>query len=244
MDWNDAWARDRAGSLSVGPSTRSRLRVTLPLVQRYSKPGDALLDAGCGTGVLLSAVATLGRFKKLAGIDVSELPLERARLACPEAELSVCDLCTTQLADRFDLITCLMTLDLVPDEKSAAKNLSAMLRPGGHLLVVVQHLDEYRTSFDEHYGVRRHDRASLSALLAEHGLELVEHFAWGFPLYNLYYRALESGSANDLTSSRVPSRAMQLASWGLSQVFRLDDLFNWTGRGRVLFAVFRRAAVG
>jgi ubiquinone/menaquinone biosynthesis C-methylase UbiE len=208
------------------------------LLSRYGR--GALLDVGCGTGDLLAAAASLRRFDALVGLDVSDLPLARARVACPEAQLLVADICEAPLASRFDVITCMMTLDLVSDEQRAARHLAHMLNPGGHLLVVVQHLHEYRTSFDDTYQVRRHDQQSLATLLGQAGLERVESFAWGYPLYNFYYRALEQQTAESLVESSTPLPLFKLASRGLTQLFRLDDLFRWTGRGRVLFGAFRK----
>ena len=177
------------------------------------------------------------RFSKLVGVDVSDVPLPDARRAVPEAELRVLDVCSAALPQQFDVITCMMTLDLVSDEDAAARHLSEMLTPGGHLLVVVQHLKEHSSELDERYGVRRHDAASLQELLGRHGLAPVRSFAWGFPLFSTYYKRIE-GSSGAAGSSRIPAPIFRLASSALQTVFRIDDLFTWTGKGRVLFGVF------
>lgn len=243
MDWNEIWRNEVSDSLSAGPSTKSRLRLMLSLVDRYAKPGAKLLDVGCGKGALLSGVAKLARCSKLVGVDVSDLPLEQARQSVPSADFRVLDICASALPERFDVITCMMTLDLVDDEDRAAKHLSDMLEPGGKLLVVVQHLKEHSSELDKHYGVRRHDQASLAALLGRHGLTPVRQFSWGFPLFSTYYKLMEhSASAAGSGKSSGPGRAamFRLASAALVQVFRVDDWFVWSGRGRVLFGVFER----
>ena len=154
MDWDALWATD-VDTFSAGPSTFSRLRVVMPFVRTYARAGGSLLDVGCGTGLLLTKAAALGTFGTLVGVDVSERPLALARAACPSARFVVADVCEGALDERFDLVTCMMTLDLVPDEESAARNMAAMVEPGGHLIAVVQHHADYRSELDEVYGVRR-----------------------------------------------------------------------------------------
>jgi trans-aconitate methyltransferase len=240
VDWGEVW-RTSSGSITAGPSTQSRLRLMLQLVARFAKPYSKLLDVGCGNGELLEAVAKAGQVTQLSGVDVSEVPLEEARRRVPQADLHVLDICVSTLPTRFDVITCMMTLDLVPDDRLAARHLSEMLEPGGHLLLAVQHLKQYGTVLDDRYGVKRHDRASLAALLSQAGLEPVELFSWGFPLFSAYYRLLDAGATDAISPSRTRSAAFRAVSAGLVWLFKVDDFFKWTGRGRVLYGVFRKA---
>ena len=239
MDWDALWAKD-IETLSAGPSTISRLRVVMPIVRAYARKGGSLLDVGCGTGVLLAKAHALDTFAKLVGIDVSPRPLELAREACPSATFRVADVCEAPLDERFDLVTCMMTLDLVPDEESAARNMAAMVEPGGHLIAVVQHRADYRSELDEVYGVRRHDAASLGARFEPHGLRPVRVFSWGWPLFSTYYRLLDRSGAGVAGSKAASSPLRRAASLVLPSVFRFDDWFTWTDRGRVLFGVFER----
>lgn len=236
MDWSEIW-RKESGSLTAGPSTQSRLRLMLALVRKYARPGARLLDVGCGKGELLARVAELELYERLQGVDVSDVPLPDAKRAVPSANFGVLDVCSAALAEKFDVITCMMTLDLVADDDAAAQHLSQMLAPGGRLLVVVQHLKEHASELDDRYGVRRHDMASLQALLGRHGLESERMFAWGFPLFSAYYKRIE-GSSGAAGGSKIPAPLFRVASTALQALFRVDDLFTWTGKGRVLFGVF------
>lgn len=240
MDWSEVWRKDVSGSLTLGPSTKSRLRLMVELVERFAKPGATLLDVGCGNGELLAAIAASGKVSRLSGADVSDVPLAQARRNVPQADFRVVDICREALPEHYDLITCMMTLDLVDDERLAAQHLSEMLKPGGHLLVVVQHLAKFGSPLDKRYGVRRHDRDSLTSLLVGHGLQPIRLFAWGFPLFNAYYNLLDAGASDAVGSSATRSRLFKLASAGLVSAFRFDDLFTWTGRGRVLFGAFEK----
>jgi SAM-dependent methyltransferase len=240
MDWSEVWRKDISGSLTLGPSTKSRLRLMVDLVERFVKPGASLLDVGCGNGELLAAIAASGKVARLSGADVSDVPLAQARQNVPQADFRVVDICKEALPERYDLITCMMTLDLVDDDQLAVQHLSEMLKPGGYLLVVVQHLAKFGSPLDQRYGVRRHDRESLTSLLGPHGLQPAQLFAWGFPLFNTYYKLLDAGASDAVGSKATRSRIFKLASAGLVSVFRFDDLFTWTGRGRVLFGAFEK----
>lgn len=240
-NWDDFWrADDATAMLDIGPSTRSRLRLMLPLIEKYARPGGSLLDVGCGTGGLLAQAVERVSLSRVWGMDLSPLPLPRARAACPSAQLVTGDICAAPLAERFDLITCMMTLDLVPDEASAARHMAEMLASGGHLIVVVQHLEKYRSALDDRYSVRRHDVSSLRRLFAASGLEPVESFSWGWPLFDAYYRVMDRSGAGVVASSNAPSQFRRLLSWGVYNALRLDDLFRPLDKGRVLFGVFHR----
>jgi SAM-dependent methyltransferase len=212
----------------------------LPLVARYARRGGSLLDVGCGSGTLLAGAARVVEFGRLCGLDLSELPLVQARRACPAASFVVGDICQAPLSERFELITCMMTLDLVPDEARASEHVASMLTPGGHLIVVVQHLEKYRSALDERYGVRRHDRDSLRLQFERHGLREVESFNWGWPLFDVYYRLLDKSGAGVVAPRNAPSPLRRLASQGVYAALRVDDLFMRFGRGRVLFGVFQK----
>jgi SAM-dependent methyltransferase len=240
MDWDALWRSNRSDVLSRGPSARARLRVMRRLLERHARGARSLADVGCGTGLLLQEAAALGWFDRLTGVDISEVPLQDARAALPRAEFRVHDICAAPLPERFDVVTSMMTLDLVPDEERAAANLAAMLAPGGRLIAVVQHDERHRTDLDDRYGVRRHSRATLTALLGRHGLQPVDVFAWGWPFYNLYYRAMGSSGVGVVGARSVPTAGLRAGTLALSALFRVDDFLTVSGRGRVLFGVFRR----
>ena len=75
------------------------------IVAGMSSPPARALDFACGTGRVLSHVATLA--PEVVGVDVSAPMLELARARCPSAKIVEADLTVdpSPVAGRFDLIT-------------------------------------------------------------------------------------------------------------------------------------------
>ena len=94
-----------------------------------------ILDVGCGGGILSESLAQKGA--DVVGIDMSETPLNVAKLHLHESELKVdYQLITVeQLAEEspgsFDIITCMEMLEHVPDPASIVTSCYKLLKPGG-----------------------------------------------------------------------------------------------------------------
>ena len=103
--------------------------------QAVVQPGDAVLDACCGTGDLAIACARIGG--KVTGLDFSEAMLERARRKAPELEWVAGDLLSLPFADAsFDAATVGFGVRNVEDIERALRELRRVLRPGGRLGVL------------------------------------------------------------------------------------------------------------
>jgi SAM-dependent methyltransferase len=130
-----------------------------------------LLDAGCGTGFNLLALAPLGR---ALGIDLSP---EAVRF-CRERGVRVARASLLSLpfpAASFDAVTSFDVIyhDWVRDDRAAVLEMARVLRPGGVLLVRVPALEALRGAHDaEVLTRRRYTRGELEALLAGCGLGL------------------------------------------------------------------------
>jgi len=98
--------------------------------------GKAVLDVGCGGGILAEAMAARGAH--VTGIDLADKPLQVAQLHLLESgrnviyrKIAVEDL--AQEAPRsFDVVTCMEMLEHVPDPASAVRACARLLKPGGH----------------------------------------------------------------------------------------------------------------
>ena len=112
--------------------------------ERCAIDGSTVLDAGCGGGLLTEALCTLGA--NVTGIDPGQAPLAVARLHAGEAGLGerIAYLSATPesyLADpdrdpaRFAVVTCLETLEHVPDVGSTVNALADLTEPGGDIFL-------------------------------------------------------------------------------------------------------------
>jgi 2-polyprenyl-6-hydroxyphenyl methylase/3-demethylubiquinone-9 3-methyltransferase len=99
-------------------------------------PGKAVLDIGCGGGILAEAMAN--RAAQVTGIDLASKPLGVARLHALETgvenieylEVSAEDLAAQRPA-AFDVVTCMEMLEHVPEPASVVQACATLVRPGG-----------------------------------------------------------------------------------------------------------------
>jgi len=99
--------------------------------------GKAVLDVGCGGGILSESMAKLGA--KVTGIDLGERPLQVAKLHLLETgqHVDYIQQSVEALAEErpasFDVITCMEMLEHVPDPQSVVRACAQLVRPGGHV---------------------------------------------------------------------------------------------------------------
>lgn len=119
----------------VGLNAGRRLAVS----RLAPRSGEAILEVGVGTG--LSALAYPAACR-VAGIDVSEPMLERARARLERrgvghVRLSRMDAENLGFADgRFDAVYAPYVLNVVSDPVSAVREMRRVCRPGGRLVFV------------------------------------------------------------------------------------------------------------
>jgi demethylmenaquinone methyltransferase/2-methoxy-6-polyprenyl-1,4-benzoquinol methylase len=97
------------------------------------RPGDAVLDACCGTGDLALAALREGA-GRVTGLDFSERMLERARRKAPAVDWVEGDLLALPFADgAFDAATVGFGVRNVDDLEGGVAELRRVLRQGGRL---------------------------------------------------------------------------------------------------------------
>lgn len=155
-------------------------RTILKTVVPMDGPKDkALLDIGCGTGMVMEL---LGNFGNAFGMDVSSEALrflrksDRHRLVKANADNAV-----PFKDDTFSTITCLDVLEHLDDDLSALKEAYRVCAPGGHMILTVPAFHFLWSPHDEalHHR-RRYTRSSL--------LHAVSRCKWqvaGCSYYNL-----------------------------------------------------------
>ena len=106
--------------------------------------GKAVLDVGCGGGILSDAMARKGA--DVLGIDLAERALKVAQLHALEAStknvqyraVSVETLALERPAS-FDVVTCMEMLEHVPDPASVVKACAELAKPGGWIFFSTIH---------------------------------------------------------------------------------------------------------
>ena len=97
--------------------------------------GKAVLDIGCGGGILAEAMARRGA--RVTGIDLSEKALRVAQLHLLESQLAItyekvmAEAYAATHAGEFDVVTCMELLEHVPQPQSMVAACARLVRPGG-----------------------------------------------------------------------------------------------------------------
>ncbi len=96
------------------------------------RPGETILDLGCGTGHLAKTIADAGA--RVVGIDSAPSMIEAARAAYPDIEFLVADARDFSFPTSFDAIFSNATLHWVPEAESVVRNIAGALKPGGRFV--------------------------------------------------------------------------------------------------------------
>lgn len=172
--------------------------VTDALARHLPAPGFALLDAGCGTGGMLAAVAARFPAARLHGLDYAETACALARRKAP-AEVRQGSVHAMPYADAaFDAVVSLDVLDADDvDPPRAVAEFRRVLRPGGLLVLNVAAYQWLLSYHDRAVGQsRRFARGEVRALLSAQGLAPLAATYWNallFPAMVLRRKVFPSG---------------------------------------------------
>jgi SAM-dependent methyltransferase len=157
-----------------------------------ARPGERVLDLGCGAGRFVAALQRAGA--EPVGVERAEAALDRARRTAPGADLRLVEPDGSLPLDHasVDLVWCSEVLEHVADTAHLLLEVRRVLRPGGRLLVTVPFHGRFKaalialTRFESHFDplgqhLRFYTRSSLAATLTDSGFEAVDVSAWGGP---------------------------------------------------------------
>jgi SAM-dependent methyltransferase len=169
-----AWARRRA------------------LLLAAARPGERVLDLGCGAGRFVAALREAGADP--VGVEIAEGALERARRNVPGADLRLVEPDGSLPLEHasVDLVWCSEVLEHVADTEHILLETRRVLRPGGRLLVTVPFHGRVQAAligllrFEAHFDplgqhLRFYTRRSLATTLDRAGFEAVRVRPWGGP---------------------------------------------------------------
>jgi len=114
------------------PQMRPLYEVTLDALEPLTS--KALLDAGCGSGLVVRLAADRGAV--VSGVDASAPLLEVARTRAPGAELRTGEIEALPYDDAsFDVVTAFNAIQYAADPAAAVQQLARVCRPGGRVAV-------------------------------------------------------------------------------------------------------------
>jgi SAM-dependent methyltransferase len=217
--WSGAWGDMQ----SFGPVHRHALERLVTMVAEL--PVHSVLDVGCGSGQNLRALAASHTYR-LAGIDVSDKALERARAAVPEAELHRLDVQSQKLDAQFDLVMSLQVVEHVPDDLALIRNMRLMSK---RYVIIATMQGKMRPSEAGIGHLRNYSKTELVEKIKSVGLKPMRVEGWGFPFYSPLYRTAAEWLPGGPPDGPM-GRGSKLAARFLYQLYKL----NVSGKGDVL----------
>ena len=173
------FARDPYGSEILGRLGRApRFNAWMADVIR-PLCGQRVLEIGSGTGNLTRQLVPRDRY---VASDINPLYISTLGALIPDRpylDVQICDVTRRETfpaagAD-FDTVICLNVLEHVEDDRGSLENIRAVLRPGGHALILVPRGPGLLGTLDEVLGHRRrYTPASLRAVADAAGFEVRE----------------------------------------------------------------------
>lgn len=148
----------------------ARRRIVIDWIEeRYVGRHDlSVLDAGCGTGLLLQQIAGLG---SVQGVDLSEEALEFCRMR-GISQVRRADVTDLPFADEsFDVVTALDVLEHLDEDGLALREWRRVLKPGGRVFIFAPaHTWLWSLQDDVSHHRRRYTARTLREVVESSGL--------------------------------------------------------------------------
>lgn len=143
------------------------------------RPGQALLEVGCGTGKTTAWLAAQVAPGRVTAVDFAPEMVARAERKGINADFACLDVCSNRLGcGRYDVVLCFHSFPHFRDQAAALRNIAQALKPGGRMIVMhlagSTHINRFHAGVD---GPVNHDVLPVGAewepLLAAAGLKQV-----------------------------------------------------------------------
>jgi len=149
------------------------------LILLNAKPGEVILDLGCGTGYLTNLIAGSGAH--VYGIDNSAKMIEQARLKYHDIKFQVMDAVNFTFENKFDAVFSNAVLHWIPEKVKVIECVFNCLKKGGRFVAEFGGKDNVKCIV-----------ASIRKILKENGYsQNIGYVDWYFPSIGEYSSILE-----------------------------------------------------
>lgn len=153
---------------------RSRNKLIVRMLKRYAPECASLLEIGCGTGYVLSGIASAFPVCTLYGSELFPEGMQYAQQRLPQAIFFQMNACNIPFEDEFDVIGAFDVLEHIKDDQKVLLGMWRALKPGGLIAITVPQHSWLWSSVDCYAcHVRRYDIKNLLELICASGFSLV-----------------------------------------------------------------------
>ena len=129
-------ALDLEPGIAFGTGTHETTRLCMEFLEEFVAPGCAVLDVGCGSGILSIAALLLGA-KSAVGVDIDPLAVKTAaqnaaRNRVEDRFTGICGSLTERVRGTFDLVAANIVADVILE---LLGDVGTFMAPGGALIL-------------------------------------------------------------------------------------------------------------
>jgi len=183
------WASNYDNNLATFTFKQTNAKIVSTL---NPKESSALLDVGCGSGILLNQLDNLHRNMRLYGIDITPLMVQVAKKKFEgRSNVQIFEGSAVNLPFKdctFDYVTCASSFHHHPDQNKSVSEMVRVLKPGGTVLILDMCIDgvirkvfaKLENIYHNEGKVHRPTSNELRTLYLESGLKNVQLFTYNY----------------------------------------------------------------
>lgn len=173
------------------------------------KPGEEILDLGCGTGDLADKIS--GKGAHVTGIDSSKEMIEAARQKFPSIDFEIQSAASFSFNKKFDAVFSNAALHWISEKEKVVKQVYECLKPGGRFVAELGGKGNVGKIID-----------ALKGVLARHGfIKQSQIQTWYFPSLSEYASLLEANGFRVIFASHFDRETELKDSHGIINWLRM-----------------------
>lgn len=173
---------------------RARNALILWALEKYFPHFESLMEIGCGTGFVLTGIATRFPERRLLGTEIFASGLRFAKQRLPGITLMQMDARRIPYEDEFDVVGAFDVLEHIEEDKTVFQNMFRAVKPGGGILVSVPQHQWLWSSVDDYAcHVRRYSAGELHAKIETAGFEILRSTSFVSLLLPAMYLSRQRG---------------------------------------------------
>lgn len=228
---------------------QSRNALILLLLKKHVPALELFLEIGCGTGFVLSGIASAFPSAALTGAEIYSTGLKYAAHRVPGAQFMQMDARNIPFESHFDALGAFDVLEHIEEDSIVLRQMFAALKPGGILVLTVPQHPRLWSSQDERAcHVRRYTATELKQKVSSAGFEIVDNGSFVALLLPVMWLSRHCGKTGK-ESHQDPMAELRVgtsANLILSAIMSVELLLTRTGIrfpvGGSLFLVAQKRA--
>lgn len=160
-----------------------RNRLVIAAIRKYFMDAALILEAGCGTGMVLDAIVRAFPEKTIHASEVSLSGLQATRRTVngPNLKLFQMDARQIPFDGEYDMVGMFDVLEHIEDDRGVMKNVHRSLSPNGGLLITVpQHPSLWGPADEAVHHKRRYTRPEMVDKLTTAGFRVLRMTSYNF----------------------------------------------------------------